>query len=148
MYDLINIFEVLLPQLLLYPNPTDPLNSEAANLLLKDPTKYKDKVKDYVKKYAQSLKVENQISKDKSDKINPDNKNINKSSLGSDYDNNINNTTGKSDNFKNNNHISSEKINKNKDEDNNIEYNSDSQEEDFSKLSEASLDEEENEESA
>lgn len=52
MYDLINIFGVFLPQLLLYPNPTDPLNGEAASLLLKDPEKYKDKVKEYVKKYA------------------------------------------------------------------------------------------------
>ncbi len=52
MYDLINIFEVFLPQLLLYPNPADPLNGEAANLLIKDPEKYKEKVKEYVKKYA------------------------------------------------------------------------------------------------
>jgi len=52
MYDLINIFEVFLPQLLLYPNPSDPLNGEAANLLVKDPEKYKEKVKEYVKKYA------------------------------------------------------------------------------------------------
>lgn len=52
MYDLINIFDVFLPQLLLYPNPTDPLNSEAANFMLKDPDKYKEKVKEYVKKYA------------------------------------------------------------------------------------------------
>ncbi len=52
MYDLINIFDTFLPQLLLYPNPTDPLNGEAARLLLKDAEKYKEKVKEYVKKYA------------------------------------------------------------------------------------------------
>eukprot|EP00357_Protocruzia_adherens_P030221 CAMPEP_0114974400 /NCGR_PEP_ID=MMETSP0216-20121206/1497_1 /TAXON_ID=223996 /ORGANISM="Protocruzia adherens, Strain Boccale" /LENGTH=166 /DNA_ID=CAMNT_0002335015 /DNA_START=215 /DNA_END=715 /DNA_ORIENTATION=+ len=52
MYDLINIFDVFLPQLLLYPNPTDPLNIDAASLLLKDPERYKKKVKDYVEKYA------------------------------------------------------------------------------------------------
>lgn len=52
MYDLINIFETFLPQLLLYPNPTDPLNGEAARLLLKDSEKYDQKVKEYVKFYA------------------------------------------------------------------------------------------------
>jgi len=52
MYDLINIFETFLPQLLLYPNPTDPLNGEAARLLLKDQDKYNDKVKEYIKFYA------------------------------------------------------------------------------------------------
>ena len=52
MYDLINIFEIFLPQLLLYPNPTDPLNGDAARLLLKDSDKYNEKVKEYVKFYA------------------------------------------------------------------------------------------------
>ncbi len=52
MYDLINIFDTFLPQLLLYPNPTDPLNGEAARLMLKDIEKYKEKVKEYVKKFA------------------------------------------------------------------------------------------------
>ena len=37
MYDLVNVFEVFLPQLLHYPNPADPLNGEAAALLLKEP---------------------------------------------------------------------------------------------------------------
>mmetsp|Transcript_26077 Transcript_26077/g.44476 ORF Transcript_26077/g.44476 Transcript_26077/m.44476 type:complete len:181 (-) Transcript_26077:72-614(-) len=54
MYDLINIFETFLPQLLHYPNPTDPLNGEAASLLLKDPEQYSTKVKEYVRKYASS----------------------------------------------------------------------------------------------
>lgn len=52
MFDLINVFEVFLPQLLLYPNPTDPLNGEAAALLMREPSAYNQKVKDYVKHYA------------------------------------------------------------------------------------------------
>ncbi|KAK4127248.1 ubiquitin-conjugating enzyme [Parathielavia appendiculata] len=52
MYDMINIFEVFLPQLLRYPNPSDPLNGEAAALLLRDPKNYEIKVKDYVQRYA------------------------------------------------------------------------------------------------
>lgn len=43
--DLINVFEVFLPQLLLYPNPTDPLNGEAAALLMREPAKYNTRVK-------------------------------------------------------------------------------------------------------
>jgi ubiquitin-conjugating enzyme E2 H len=45
MYDMINIFEVFLPQLLRYPNPTDPLNGEAAALLMREPKSYEAKVK-------------------------------------------------------------------------------------------------------
>jgi hypothetical protein len=52
MYDLVNVFETFLPQLLLYPNPADPLNGEAAALLLKDPLAYEAKVKEMVEKYA------------------------------------------------------------------------------------------------
>jgi ubiquitin-conjugating enzyme E2 H len=43
--DLINVFEVFLPQLLLYPNPTDPLNGEAAALLMREPEAYNTKVR-------------------------------------------------------------------------------------------------------
>ncbi|KAI9712690.1 MAG: Ubiquitin-conjugating enzyme E2 8 [Bogoriella megaspora] len=52
MYDMINIFEVFLPQLLRYPNPTDPLNGEAAALLMREPKSYDAKVKEYVSRYA------------------------------------------------------------------------------------------------
>ncbi|KAJ9640370.1 ubiquitin-conjugating enzyme E2 H [Coniosporium tulheliwenetii] len=52
MYDMINIFEVFLPQLLRYPNPTDPLNGEAAALMMREPKGYEAKVKEYVLKYA------------------------------------------------------------------------------------------------
>ena len=68
-----NVFESFLPQLLLYPNPTDPLNGEAAALLMKEPDAYAAKIKgalpalaaphlpinrcraraDYVQRYAQ-----------------------------------------------------------------------------------------------
>ena len=44
MYELKNVFDVFLPQLLLYPNPTDPLNGEAANLMMTDKEKYDETV--------------------------------------------------------------------------------------------------------
>ncbi|KAF4574598.1 hypothetical protein EYR36_005946 [Pleurotus pulmonarius] len=43
--ELINIFETFLPQLLCYPNPNDPLNGEAAALLMRHPKEYEAKVK-------------------------------------------------------------------------------------------------------
>lgn len=52
MFDMINIFEVFLPQLLRYPNPSDPLNGEAAALLMREPKSYDAKVKEYVQRYA------------------------------------------------------------------------------------------------
>ncbi|XP_066384974.1 ubiquitin-conjugating enzyme E2 4-like isoform X2 [Miscanthus floridulus] len=52
MFDLVNVFEVFLPQLLLYPNPSDPLNGEAAALMMRDRPAYEQKVKEYCEKYA------------------------------------------------------------------------------------------------
>ena len=43
--DLTNIFDSFLPQLLSYPNPTDPLNGEAASLFMSKHTDYIEKVK-------------------------------------------------------------------------------------------------------
>ncbi|WVQ98064.1 ubiquitin-conjugating enzyme E2 8 [Kwoniella sp. CBS 9459] len=52
MFELINIFEIFLPQLLRYPNPADPLNGEAAALLMRDPKAYAKKVESYVERFA------------------------------------------------------------------------------------------------
>ena len=52
MFDLVNIFDVFLPQLLLYPNPKDPLNGEAATKYNHDESRYKEIVRDYVRRYA------------------------------------------------------------------------------------------------
>lgn len=52
MFELINIFEIFLPQLLRYPNPADPLNGEAAALLMRDPAQYNKKVETYVARFA------------------------------------------------------------------------------------------------
>lgn len=52
MVDMINIFEVFLPQLLRYPNPNDPLNGEAAAMMMRDMKGYEAKVRDYVRRYA------------------------------------------------------------------------------------------------
>mmetsp|Transcript_12083 Transcript_12083/g.17977 ORF Transcript_12083/g.17977 Transcript_12083/m.17977 type:complete len:197 (-) Transcript_12083:3893-4483(-) len=52
LFDLVNIFKVFLPQLLAYGNPADPLNSEAASMMMKQPKAYEDLVKTYVQQYA------------------------------------------------------------------------------------------------
>ncbi|KAL6785909.1 UBC12 [Auxenochlorella protothecoides x Auxenochlorella symbiontica] len=53
MFDLVNIFEVFLPQLLLYPNAADPLNGEAAALHMRDPAAYIKRVREHVLRHAQ-----------------------------------------------------------------------------------------------
>ncbi|KAG6524379.1 hypothetical protein ZIOFF_014288 [Zingiber officinale] len=65
MFDLVNVFEVFLPQLLLYPNPSDPLNGEAAALMMRDKPAYELKVKEYCQRYAKPEDVGND-SDDKS----------------------------------------------------------------------------------
>lgn len=58
MFGLLNIFENFLPHLLRYSNPSDPLNTEAANLYNKDEAKYTETVKYYVKKFASNVTID------------------------------------------------------------------------------------------
>lgn len=57
MFDICNIFDTFLPQLLTYPNPADPLNGDAASLMNMDKNAYENKIKEYVKKYANDPNV-------------------------------------------------------------------------------------------
>ena len=58
-FELKNIFEEFLPQLLLYPNASDPLNQEAAEMYLTRKKNYEEKVKKYVELYAGKKGKEN-----------------------------------------------------------------------------------------
>ncbi|CAK9438604.1 uncharacterized protein LODBEIA_P28280 [Lodderomyces beijingensis] len=60
MFGLLNVFENFLPHLLRYANPSDPLNTEASNLMGKDEKKYVETVKKYVQSYATSTQVLNE----------------------------------------------------------------------------------------
>ena len=44
-FNLIHIYDTFLPQLLLYPNPDDPMNEELAMLMIESPEEYKVIVK-------------------------------------------------------------------------------------------------------
>jgi len=64
MFDMLNIFDVFLPQLLRYPNPNDPLNGEAAALLMRHPTEYEAKVREYVQRFASQEAADAATSKE------------------------------------------------------------------------------------
>lgn len=51
-YNLLVIFDTLLPQLLLYPNPDDPLNVDAAYLMKHNKAKYNHNLKIYTERYG------------------------------------------------------------------------------------------------
>ena len=57
MYDLVNVFDVFLPQLLLYPNPEDPLNDDAARMMRAEPARYEEKVRELTRAHASPEKV-------------------------------------------------------------------------------------------
>lgn len=67
MFGLLNIFENFLPHLLRYANPSDPLNTEASNLMTKDETKYTDTVKRYVQQYAKDITIDDDNLEEKGD---------------------------------------------------------------------------------
>jgi len=145
LYELTHIFDVFLPQLLLYPNPKDPLNSEAADMLLKTPKQYEEKVKNYVKIYA---KDELYVSENKNDeKKNDNNNNILKN--GTDNNNlNIkkeeNDQKNKEDKKDDNNNVNNNKNNINDEKKN--ENNNEEEEEEFSSILSKPSDIEDNDE--
>eukprot|EP01084_Bolivina_argentea_P316801 549209_1 len=73
MFDLLNIFTMFLPHLLRYPNASDPLNAEAASLLLRDSVAYNHKVQKWVQNFAKgepsSRKLSCEVLKTVEDKV-------------------------------------------------------------------------------
>ena len=78
LYSLVNVFDIFLPQLLAYPNPGDPLNSEAADLMNRDKQKFNDRVREYVAQFACCNEVEQQSPQSS----NPGADNMNLSDIG------------------------------------------------------------------
>ena len=72
MYELVNIFDVFIPQLLAYPNPSDPLNIDAANMLTKHPESYSDHVKKGVRKHSLTNEKFIEVDKEGPRKISTD----------------------------------------------------------------------------
>ncbi len=54
-YDLLNVLNIFLPELLQTPNPRDPYNSEASKLYNECQIKYAEKVREYIIQYASNL---------------------------------------------------------------------------------------------
>tara|TARA_B110001450_G_scaffold233406_1_gene236690 strand:+ start:2638 stop:3078 length:441 start_codon:yes stop_codon:yes gene_type:complete len=51
-YNLSHIYNIFIPQLLLYPNPEDPLNEEAARLFKENQIVYKENINKYIKYFV------------------------------------------------------------------------------------------------
>ena len=64
MFTITHIFETFIPQLLNYPNAADPLNGDASSLYLSNKVLYEDKVRTYVRKYANRSDVLHQFNEE------------------------------------------------------------------------------------
>ena len=76
MYELLNIFDIFLPQLLTYPNPDDPLNTQAAKMFTSCPKKYNQFVRKQVYRHALNGKELTLLDKKKENEKNHKNTNI------------------------------------------------------------------------
>ncbi|KAM8704606.1 hypothetical protein ACLKA7_009117 [Drosophila subpalustris] len=63
-YDLVNIFETFLPQLLRHPNPHDPLNHHAAAIMKRSEQDFRNSVSMFLRMYALPIDLRGQ-SQDK-----------------------------------------------------------------------------------
>jgi len=98
MFDMVNIFETFLPQLLRYPNPSDPLNGEAANMLMREPKAYEEKVRHYVQKYATKALAESARMRSSKSGADPSTSSAGDTEMkGADGENDLNDDDGEND---------------------------------------------------
>lgn len=72
MFTITHIFETFIPQLLNYPNAADPLNGDASSLYLSNKALYEDKVRAYVRKYANRGEILRQFNEEMGLEPDPD----------------------------------------------------------------------------
>lgn len=89
MFTMLHVFETFIPQLLNYPNASDPLNGDASSLYLSNRALYDAKVREYVAKYANKKDVLHRFRQDMGLDSGPESESESESDADADSDSDV-----------------------------------------------------------